>query len=105
MFVPLEIQKVLNFEMLGTFKFYAKPIVSNLSIKEYASLVHPFSSFLWVCLNKKKKRTSLNTICSLLLFSVSCRKSLLHLIKLSLHEEGNEEQTMHQNLRQLRVEK
>lgn len=56
MFVPLEIQKVLNFEMLGTFKFYAKPIVSNLSIKEYASLVHPFSSFLWVCLNKKKKK-------------------------------------------------
>lgn len=103
MFVPLEIQKVLNFEMFSTFKFYAKPIVSNLSIKEYASLVHPFSSFLWVCLNKK--RTSLNTICSLLLFSVSCRKSLSHLIKLSLHEEGNEEQTMHQSLRQLRVEK
>lgn len=68
MFVPLEIQKVLNFEMFGTFKFYAKLIVSNLSIKEYASLVHPFSSFLWVCLNKKKNKPKYH----LLSFIVFC---------------------------------
>lgn len=68
MFVPLEIQKVLNFEMFGTFKFYAKLIVSNLSIKEYTSLVHPFSSFLWVCLNKKKNKPKYH----LLSFIVFC---------------------------------
>lgn len=69
MFVPLETEKVLNLEMFSTFSS-AKPRISNLSVKEYALPVHPFPNFL--CLNTK--RTSLNTVCSLLLFSVSSRK-------------------------------
>lgn len=64
---------------------------------------HQFILFKFPMYMFKQKSIGLNAIFSLLLFSGSSRKLFSHLIRLNLHKEGNEEQTMHQSIRQLRV--